>query len=387
MSSILLFGNLVMWLTPVWILSVGVTIGMAILLVLYGLMWLVARRAAESVARVIRESVLLPITYMAVVLVGFCVLGAPAMPARETFDSLKRLTAVGPLERSVTIPAGQEDVAVPIFFNADELQRYSFESDQNVVINEKQGNAYAAPLILVQADEPFDWTPSSNRPRLLDGVVTNLYVTNQGTSPAELKINLLTDVVMPQVHQIPITAVCRRGGLRRLFPDLLVAARRVGDRLGHGKRGRRPTALHSGDAGRGVRAAVVHLHPLQHVRRRREDAQGLGPHHDHDPGDPRRPLDGERLGGRRNRGQDGGDAALQADQPAAVRDRQVPGHRLAAVLDVRHPGRDPADHRLVQSRLRRPRNRQPRAELAAMLRSHDRHRAGTGAGVHGNRRA
>ncbi len=119
MSSILLFGNLIVWLTPIWILSVGVTIGMAILLVLFGLLWLVARPAAESVARVVRESVLLPITYMAIVFVGFCLLGAPTMPARLTIDSLKRLTSVGPQEKSVTIPAGEEDFAVPIEFRAE----------------------------------------------------------------------------------------------------------------------------------------------------------------------------------------------------------------------------------------------------------------------------
>ena len=49
--SFLLFGNLLMWLTPLWMLSVGVTIGVAILLVLYGLLWLVARPAAEAVVR------------------------------------------------------------------------------------------------------------------------------------------------------------------------------------------------------------------------------------------------------------------------------------------------------------------------------------------------
>ena len=206
MSSFLLFGNLIMWLTPVWILAVGVTIGVAILLVLYGLLWLVARPAAEAVVRVVRESVLLPITYMAMVFVGFALLGAPTMPTKMLVDSLKRLPAVGPQQVTATIPAGKEDFELPIDFRADELQRYSFESNQDLVINTKQEQAYASPLILIEGDEPYVWTPSSNRPRLFEGVVTQLYVTNQNDSPAELKINLLTDVEMPEVHQIPITA-------------------------------------------------------------------------------------------------------------------------------------------------------------------------------------
>jgi ABC-type transport system involved in multi-copper enzyme maturation permease subunit len=195
-----------MWLTPVWILSVGVTIGVAILLVLYGLVWLIARKAADSIARILRESVLLPISYMAAVFVGFCLLGAPAMPTKLLVDSLRRLPAVGPQERSITIPAGQEDLDVPIEFRADELQRYAFKSNQDLVINTEQKQAYSTPLVLVEGDEPYVWTPGSNRPRLFDGVITNLYVTNQGDAPAELQINVLTDVEMPEVHQIPITA-------------------------------------------------------------------------------------------------------------------------------------------------------------------------------------
>jgi len=206
MSSFVLLGNLTMWLAPVWILSVGVTIGVAILLVLYGLLWLVARGAADAVTRVVRESVLLPITYMAIAFVGLCLLGAPAMPTKLVVDSLERLPDVGSQERSITIPAGQEDLEVPIEFRADELQRYAFDSDQDLVINVEPGEAFSSPMILVESNEPYAWTPSGNRPRFFDGTVTKLYVTNPGDAPAELTVDVLTDVEMPEVHQIPIAA-------------------------------------------------------------------------------------------------------------------------------------------------------------------------------------
>ncbi len=206
MSSLLLFGNLSMWLTPVWILAVGVTIGMAILLVLYGLLWLVARPAAEAVPRVIRESVLMPITYLALAFVGFALLGAPAMPTQTLIDSLRRLPDVGPQERTLSIAAGEEDVEVPIEFRSDELQRYAFASDQDLVLDVEKGIAYSNPQILIEAEEPYAWSPSGYRPRLFDGPISKLYVTNPGTADAELKINVLTDVEMPEVHQIPITA-------------------------------------------------------------------------------------------------------------------------------------------------------------------------------------
>jgi ABC-type transport system involved in multi-copper enzyme maturation permease subunit len=204
---IVLFGSLTMWLTPVWILSVGVTIGVAVLLVLYGLLWLVARPAAEAVTRVVRESVLLPITYMAAIFVGFCLLGAPAMPTMLLIDSLERLPSVGPQQLSVTVPADTEDFEVPIEFRSEELQRYTFESDQDLIVDTEKDQAYASPMILVEGNEPYAWTPSSNRPRNFDGLVTKLYVTNESDAPAKLAISVLTDVEMPEVHQVSITAV------------------------------------------------------------------------------------------------------------------------------------------------------------------------------------
>lgn len=204
---IVLFGSLTMWLTPVWILSVGVTIGMACLLVLYGLLWLVARPAATAVTRVVRESVLLPITYLAAAFVGFCLLGAPVMPVKVLVESLERLPSVGPQQLSVTIPANTDDFELPIEFRSDEVQRYAFESDQDLIVDAEKGQAYSSPMILVEGNEPYSWTPGSNRPRYFDGLVTKLYVTNQSDAPAKLTTSVLTDVEMPEVHQLPITAV------------------------------------------------------------------------------------------------------------------------------------------------------------------------------------
>jgi len=205
--NFVLFGNLIMWLTPIWILSVGVTIGMAVLLAIFGVLWLVARPTAEAVTRIVRESVLLPITYLAAVFAGFCLLGAPAMPTTLLVDSLKRLPAVGPTTKTVTIPANKDDVGVPLAFRSEELQRYSFESNRDLIVNVNQGVAYTSPLVQLEADEPYVWTPSTNRPRVFEGTITELFVTNTGDEEAELSINLLTDVEMPEVHQIPITAI------------------------------------------------------------------------------------------------------------------------------------------------------------------------------------
>jgi ABC-type transport system involved in multi-copper enzyme maturation permease subunit len=209
--SFLLLGNLLLWLTPIWMLSVGVTIGALVLLALYGVLFVISRRAAEAVPRLIREGVLLPISYLVLVFVAFCLLGLPTMPAGSVVASLKRLPAVGTHQVTTSIPAHGEDIEVPVDFRASELQRYSFTSKQDLVVDQEPKTAYTKPLILVEGNEPYTWTPSGTKQRLLDGTVTTLYVTNQSDAATDLTIDFTTDVEMPEVHQIPIVAASVAG--------------------------------------------------------------------------------------------------------------------------------------------------------------------------------
>jgi ABC-type transport system involved in multi-copper enzyme maturation permease subunit len=212
MSPILLgLGNLNLWLTPVWLLSVGVTAGLAVLFVLYGLLWVVSRDAAAAVPRVIRESVLQYVTYLVLTFVGVGILLTAMMPTDQLISSLRRLPYVGPFETTVTVPARTDDYEVSVTFRADELQRYTFSSQQDVVIDAEPGKADSDPLIVVEGNEPYTWSPGGRPQRHFDGTVTNLYVTNVSDAPTDVTISLTTDVPMAQVHQIPVTAAAVAG--------------------------------------------------------------------------------------------------------------------------------------------------------------------------------
>jgi ABC-type transport system involved in multi-copper enzyme maturation permease subunit len=204
--NFLLLGNLFLWLAPIWMLSLGVTCGAAILAVLFAVLWLVSRSSAEAAVRTIRESVLLPITYIVAALVAFCLLGAVSMPTGQVVASLKRLPAVGTKTWTVTVPAHTEDAELDVDFRADELQRYALNSEQDLIVGVEKGKAYSDPLILVEGSEPYVWNPSSKIQRLFDGWVTKLYVTNQSDAPTKLEVTATTDVEMPEVHHIPLVA-------------------------------------------------------------------------------------------------------------------------------------------------------------------------------------
>jgi ABC-type transport system involved in multi-copper enzyme maturation permease subunit len=202
--------NIDIWLTPIWVLSLGVTAGAAVLLVLYGILWLVSRSTAEDTARLVKESILQWISYLVIAMVAFALFGTYFMPWRQVLHSLQRLPNVGPKTITVDIPANKDDVVVPIEFQSDELQRYSFASGEDLFIGVEKGRAYSDPLITVEGGDPptpYSWTPSSKRKRMFEGHVTNLYVTNQSDLPTTLTITIDTDVPHPQVRQIPYTAI------------------------------------------------------------------------------------------------------------------------------------------------------------------------------------
>jgi ABC-type transport system involved in multi-copper enzyme maturation permease subunit len=88
-------------------------------------------------------------------------------------------------------------------------------------------------LILVEGSDPptpYSWTPSSKRKRLFEGNVTELFVTNQSDVPTELTIEVVTDVPLPQVRVILITAAAVVGTyliyllIHWLFPHISTIA-------------------------------------------------------------------------------------------------------------------------------------------------------------------
>jgi ABC-type transport system involved in multi-copper enzyme maturation permease subunit len=200
-------GNLTIWLTPIWILSLGVTAAAAVLLAVFGIVCLISRQTAEAAFRLVRESVLQWISYVVLVLVGFSLLAIPMMPARQVLSSLKRLPKVGTFTSEVKIPARTDDLEVPLNFESDELRSYTFASEQDLTIGVEKGKAYSHPLILVEGQAPYVWTPSSKTQRLFNGPVEKLYVTNQSDAPTDLKITVQTEVPLVEVRQIPIAAV------------------------------------------------------------------------------------------------------------------------------------------------------------------------------------
>ncbi|QDT72673.1 ABC transporter permease [Lacipirellula limnantheis] len=203
--------KLTIWLTPIWILAVGVTIGALILLLMWGVTWLVNRRAARSIAEAVGEGILRPISYVVISMAALALLASPSMPVERIMASLKRLPDVAPIVEKVEVGPRKADVEIPASFRATELQSFTITSDQDVAVNVAAKKGFVEPLILVQGGEPYSWSPGSSTPRGFEGDVTTVYVTNESDSPANVSIQMYTDVETPQVRAIPIAAASTIG--------------------------------------------------------------------------------------------------------------------------------------------------------------------------------
>jgi hypothetical protein len=203
--------KLTIWLTPIWLLAVGVTVGAVLLLVVWGLCWLFNRRAAAAIAEAVGESILRPVSYVVISLAALALLAGLSMPLERTVASLKRLPYVQPIEQTVKVPAQTKDFAVSAPFRATELQSYTISSDQDVAINSEPGKGFVEPLLVVQGGEPYKWAPGGINKRSFEGEVTNLYITNESDAPTNVALSMHADVEMPQVWAIPIAALSTVG--------------------------------------------------------------------------------------------------------------------------------------------------------------------------------
>ena len=199
--------NLMLWITPLWMLSLGVTVGLLILAVLWGLLWLVNRNAAQQAWTAVGESVLMPILYLGAAMVAFTVLGASQMPVKEVLESLKRLPSSGDVTITQTIEPRSVDVVVPVNLIAEEVVSYQISSDQDVRIAAEPKMAYALPAAVVAGDEPYNWNTKSKYARGFRGPVSEIFVTNESDAPAEVSLTFRSEVGLPEVRRVPMIAL------------------------------------------------------------------------------------------------------------------------------------------------------------------------------------
>ncbi|QDS98444.1 ABC transporter permease subunit [Adhaeretor mobilis] len=202
--------NLPIWLTPIWLIATGVTVGALILLLVWLVLRAVNRPAGRAVSQALGEGVLLPLSYFVAGLALLAVLATPTMPWKEAIESLKRLPSVSTVEKTITVEEGSEQ-ELPLVFKSSELQSYSFDSEQEIVVNLEAGKGYADPLLTVEAQTPYKWSPGGMRSREFEGDIEKIFLVNESDQPTQVTMQFERDVEMPEVRVILYSALAIMG--------------------------------------------------------------------------------------------------------------------------------------------------------------------------------
>lgn len=196
--------NIELWITPVWLISLGLTAAAIALALLYAIaqaVWPAGARAARQAAG---DGVLTPIAYVVGAFALLSVLASPSMPVSQVWQSLGRISTIGPHSEQFTIEPNAEDQALEVNIRSDELQSYSLVSDNELRVSTREGRGFVGAEFTLEADEPFEWDPKKKYPRVFQELVPNLYASNPTDQPVELTFNYETDVETPEVRHLPI---------------------------------------------------------------------------------------------------------------------------------------------------------------------------------------
>ncbi len=201
------------WITPLWLLSLGVLLGFAGLLILWGLVFVVSRRAGRQVPVIVSEGPLAPIFYTFLILAVFGALGAFLVhDAGALIQSALRFPFTGTTTVTMVLPGVADDETVEpqvmeIDFRADELRTIQAKANESLlIVSEVQENGEPIFEMDIEADEVAEWDRGVliANPFEREGM-DRLLIHNGSENPAELTFTVYTAPLHPQVKSVYVT--------------------------------------------------------------------------------------------------------------------------------------------------------------------------------------
>jgi ABC-type transport system involved in multi-copper enzyme maturation permease subunit len=209
-GNFLLLGVMATWLTPLWLIGLGVAAGLIVLLVAYGLSAALSARLAGFVRMTVREGILYPLLLVSVFLAGLTLLATPLVPYRALLGAVSRIPSVGDHMEEITVPPASKDFPIELPFRVGEVQGFDLASDQplTVLTFVAKGAGQNGAFTLVP-NKAAPWRKSGPTEPVFQAYtdVTGWKATNLGDKPARLQILVHSDIEYPEVRIVPIVAV------------------------------------------------------------------------------------------------------------------------------------------------------------------------------------
>ncbi len=266
----LLFANrALIALPPIWLFCAGFLIAAVAAVVVWGLLKLLAPRAADELRASLSEGFLGPMAWLLMGLSALAVALTPLVPIEQIGRSLVRLVTAGEETTTLSIPPNSEFKTYELDLRPQELASLKMESDRSLLVRTQQPIAGFAllkvPDVDLLAGAPWEWIRSKGDTNPFLGVRAKLEVTNSSSEPAALTIRSTLVPEYPEVAILPWTAVVILS-IRGPSASAAAAAASGGCGCRHGERGSCSARVSGSDRGRDRGDRPFHRDPVQHVR-------------------------------------------------------------------------------------------------------------------------
>ena len=207
---------LITWLTPLWILGLGALLGLALLLVAWVIVAIVARQWAAEIPVMIAEGPLLPISVVVLIFALFGILGGVFVHQPiEVIKSLPRFISTGLQAPAFEVPVAADDndftkVSLNYPIRSSELSNFKIVTDQPIILRrvDTDGQALSSDVDVSPGDD-FEWLRGKESISPVgDGTISELEISNDGGTTAKVELTVETKPVYPQSITILHTAIC-----------------------------------------------------------------------------------------------------------------------------------------------------------------------------------
>lgn len=197
---------LITWLTPIWLIGIGVAVGLAILLVLWALLFIVSRRTAREITAFLSEGVMPGLLSTAAIMAVCGLLSTIAVK-----DPLKMINSAwlipksGESEYRLTLPEATDETnlswqSLAVGIDPSNFHQFVIESTDPVLFSyEPDPETGISPTEIEPADGlKYVRRRSGSVP--FDGeMVPNFHFANLSPSPAEVKVLLTRAPEYPEI--------------------------------------------------------------------------------------------------------------------------------------------------------------------------------------------
>jgi ABC-type transport system involved in multi-copper enzyme maturation permease subunit len=248
---VLFAANPTAWLTPVCLLGLGCLLGLAVLVVLFGIAKVLAPKFAEIAQDTLREGFVTPVLSLAAGFAAFALLslllslaGVGYLPLSDIGRSLARLPYSNRFAKEFEVNTvdktdrGSKPQEISLDFRPQEMREVEVKSDLDLEFLTRDAGTYlpgaVSKRVVLERDKPWKWPvegeadSAQNNP--FSGRHATLYVFNPTDQKAKLFVTGVTREEFPQVSIVPVTAAALIGVillymiLRLAMPKIMAVA-------------------------------------------------------------------------------------------------------------------------------------------------------------------